>query len=161
MTICLNTANSLNPQYAAADAAAKEQARRAFRGTFRDKDGNSSITLAVDGGPGVAVTDWISNGVDFLQNDLLSAYSSFRLFPTTLSYEDGGITYFAYRLEMSRNNGEPVLGDWWSEFNDLWLQVDNYIYNNLATDAFVIGFDASGIVQSVASQALRATLYRA
>jgi hypothetical protein len=115
----------------------------------------------VDGGPGVAVTSFISNGVDFLHNEILSAYSSFRLFPTTLSYEDGGITYFAYRLEMSRNNGEPVLGDWWSEFNDLWLQVDNYIYNNLATDAFVIGFDASGIVQSVASQALRTTLHRA
>lgn len=102
----------------------------------------------------------ISNGVDFLHNDFLGGFDTFRLFPTKLTYDEGGITYFAYRMEMGRNGGEPALGDWWSEFNDQWLQVDNSIYNNLATDAFVIGFDASGIVQSVASQALRTTMYR-
>jgi len=147
-------------QYQAADAAAKEQASRAFRGTFKSREANSSITLAVDDGPGVSVTNWVSNGVDFLTNDLFSAYSSFRLFPTKLTYDEDGITYFAYRLEMARFNGEPVMGDWWSEYNDLWLQVDNSIYANLATDAFIIGFDANGIVQSVASQALRTTMFR-
>ena len=58
------------------------------------------------------------------------------------------------------NGGEPVTGDPWSEFNEYWFQVDGPDYNNLTTDAFIVGFDASGVVQSLASQALRATYYR-
>lgn len=58
------------------------------------------------------------------------------------------------------NNGEPGQADPWDEFNDYWIQLDGYDYNDLATDAFVVGFDVDGVVQSVASQALRSTYYR-
>jgi hypothetical protein len=114
----------------------------------------------VDGGPGVVVKSWISNGVDFLGNDLLSDYDSFRLYPTNLSTDRDGVSYSAYRLELLKFNGEPWTGDFWSHLNEWWIQLDTFIYDNLATDAFTIGIDKDGIVQSVAPHALRTVLYR-
>ncbi|KAK5451815.1 hypothetical protein LTS15_007538 [Exophiala xenobiotica] len=148
--------------YRAAEAAAKEQAKNAFTGTFKSTDRNSSITLAVDGGPGVKVEQWISNGTNFLTQEYLASYADFRLFPTDLSIQaDDGLTYYKYHLNtLIEPNGEPVTGDPWAEFNDYWIQVDQAIYNNLATDAFVIGFDNDGAVQSVSSQALRTAMLR-
>ncbi|KAK4943422.1 hypothetical protein LTR10_016913 [Elasticomyces elasticus] len=146
--------------YKAAEAAAKEQAQVAFTGTFRSTDRNSSITLAVDGGPGVSIKQWISNSTDFLANEWLASYDDFRLYPTNLKTQADGMTYYKYHLESLSSNGEPITGDPWSELNDYWVSVDELIYNNLATDAFVIGFDQNGIVQSVSSQALRTTMLR-
>ncbi|KAL6252772.1 hypothetical protein RBB50_000491 [Rhinocladiella similis] len=147
--------------YKAAEAAAKEQARRAFTGTFRSTDRNSSITLAVDGGAGVKVQQWTSNGTDFLTQEYLANYHDFRLFPTELSTEADGLTYYKYHLDTFINpDGEPFTGDPWAEYNDYWIQIDSNIYDNLSTDAFVIGFDKDGIVQSVASQALRTSMLR-
>ncbi len=117
--------------------------------------------MAVDGGPGIKVEQWISNGTNFLTQEYLASYADFRLFPTDLSTQADGLTYYKYHLDMLINpNGEPATGDPWSEYNDYWLQVDQAIYNNLATDAFVIGFDKDGIVQSVSSQALRTAMLR-
>lgn len=148
-------------QYKAAEAAAKEQAKRAFTGTFKSSDRNSSITLVVDGGAGVKVEQWTSNGTDFLTQEYLKSYHDFRLFPTELSTEADGLTYYKYHLDSFVNpNGEPFTGDPWAEYNDYWIQIDSNIYDNLSTDAFVIGFDKDGIVQSVASQALRTTMVR-
>ncbi|KAI1609311.1 putative penicillin-binding protein [Exophiala viscosa] len=146
--------------YNAAEQAAKEQARVAFTGTFKSTDRNSSITLGVDGGPGVVVQQWISNGTDFLANEWLASYNDFRLYPTNLKTQADGLTYYKYHLNFLASNGEPVTGDPWSELNDYWLEVDELIYNDLATDAFVIGFDQDGIVQSVSSQALRTNMLR-
>jgi enterochelin esterase-like enzyme len=118
--------------------------------------------LAVDGGPGVKVEQWISNGTNFLTQEYLASYADFRLFPTDLSTQaDDGLTYYKYHLNtLIDPNGEPVTGDPWAEFNDYWIQVDQAIYNNLATDAFVVGFDSHGVVQSVSSQALRTAMLR-
>ena len=148
--------------FKAAEAAAKEQATNAFTGTFKATDRNSSMTLTVDGGPGIAIQQWISNGTDFLTNEWFSAYNDFRLYPTTLKYipADDALTYYKYHVNFLMNNGEPVQGDPWAEFNEYWFQLDELDYNNLATDAVVVGFDANGVVQSIASQALRSTYYR-
>ena len=107
------------------------------------------------------MTSWISDGVDFLHNDFLGGYDDFRLVPTQLTYDENGMTYYSYRVEYRSNQGVPITNEFWSEINDWWLQVDNYIYNGLATDNLVIGFDADGVVQSVQPLALRTTLYRA
>ena len=147
-------------QYKAAEAAAKEQARTAFTGTFRSTDRNSSITLGVDGGPGVVIQEWTSNSTDFLANFILGNFYDFRIYPTELSIEQDGLTYYKYQMIQLPDNGEPATGDPWSELNDAWYALDSISYNNLATDAFVIGFDQSGIVQSVESQALRTTMVR-
>lgn len=147
-------------QYQAAEAAAKQQAKTAFTGTYESSSGNSSITLAVDGGPGVAVTNWTSNGLNFLDTVLLSSYNSLRLYPTKRKTENDGIEYYGYHLELLPNNGEPSTADFWNHLDEWWIQMDTLVYNNLATDAFTIGFDKDGIVQSVASQALRTVMYR-
>lgn len=149
--------------FKAAEAAAKQQASTAFTGTFSARGGlNSSITFEVDGGPGVHITQWTSNSTNFLKNEWLAGYDDFRLYPTTLSHKsaDDPLTYYKFHMVSLQNGGEPVTGDPWAEFNEYWFQLDGADYNNLATDAFVVGFDAAGRVMSVASQALRSTYYR-
>lgn len=108
----------------------------------------------------MVVQQWISNGTDFLANEWLASYNDFRLYPTNLKTLADGLTYYKYHLNFLASNGEPVTGDPWSELNDYWLEVDELIYNDLATDAFVIGFDQDGVVQSVSSQALRTVMLR-
>ncbi|GAM33678.1 penicillin-binding protein [Talaromyces pinophilus] len=146
--------------YQAAEAAAKEQASKAFTGTFKASNINSSITLGTDGGPGVVVQEWISNGTNFLQNPYLASYDDFRLYPTELSMEADDLIYYSYRLNFLASNGEPTEGDFWSYNNDYWMFLDALIYKNLATDNFIIGFDEDGIVQSVHSTGLRVTMSR-
>ena len=147
---------------AAAEAAAKLEARRAFPGTFAAAYPlNSSITLTVDGGPGVRITRWISNATDFL-SDNYAVFDDFRLYPTTLShkYPNDPLTYYKYHMVTLPNGGEPFPNAPPFAGNDYWYDVDTQIYNNLATDAFVIGIDAAGLVQSVESQALRSVYKR-
>jgi hypothetical protein len=98
-----------------------------------------------------------------MTNEFFAAYSDFRLYPTTLSHKHqggDGLTYYKYHMTVLQNDGEPFGGDPWNEFNEYWFQTDEFMYNNLATDAFVIGFDAKGMVQSVECQALRSVYYR-
>lgn len=121
------------------------------------------MELAVDDGPGVVITKWISNGTDFLnQNLLLSGWNDTRLYPTKLTTTDSkaGITYRAYFAEFLPPGRAPLTAGLWPELNDYWVVLDNWIYNNKATDAFIVGFDKEGMVQSVQSEALRETLYR-
>ena len=106
------------------------------------------------------VQEWISNGTNFLQNAYLASYDDFRLYPTELSMEADGLIYYSYRLNFLASNGEPTEGDFWSYNNDYWMFLDALIYKNLATDNFIIGFDKDGIVQSVHSAGLRATMSR-
>jgi hypothetical protein len=149
-------------KYRAADAAAKEQAGQAFTGRYEANGLNSSISLVVDGGPGVRISEWISNGTDFLASPLLQPFGDLRLYPARLTMKgDDGITYHAYRFQGFRNGGERRQGDWWSEYNDWWLQVDYILYDNKGVDSFVIGFDQAGLVQSVLPVALGIALYRA
>lgn len=146
--------------YEAAEAAAKEQARRAFRGTFKSSQINSTITLDVDSGPGVVITHWVSNGTNFLENALLGSSNDFRLFPTKLSIEDAVLTWYKYQMSALPNHGEPQRDLAWSESNARWIWGDSVVYGNRAAQAFIVGFDANGIVQSVGSQALRCNMTR-
>ncbi|KAH8703424.1 putative penicillin-binding protein [Talaromyces proteolyticus] len=147
--------------YTAAEAAAKQQASNAFTGTFKSTDRNSSITLAVDGGPGVVIKQWISNSTNFLNNEFYAEFNDFRLYPTDLKmWSSEGLTYYKFHMDCLTRNGAPISSDPWSEYNDYWFQLDGLSYNLLAPDAFVVGFDENGIVQSLASQALRTTMVR-
>lgn len=122
------------------------------------------MELAVDDGPGVVVTKWISNGTDFLNANLyLSGWNDSRLYPTKLSATTDihtGITYRSYFAEFRPNRGKPQTAGLWPEINDYWFVLDNWIYDNKATDALIVGFDQHGMVQSIQSDALRVTLYR-
>lgn len=93
---------------------------------------------------------------------ILSSFGDLRLYPTQLTAKgNNGITYHAYRYQGFRNHGERRPGDWWSQYNDWWVQVDYTLYDNRGADAFVIGFNEAGYVQSVEPMVLRTTLYRA
>lgn len=105
---------------------------------------------------------WISNSTDFLANQFYGNYGDFRLYPSTLTFQSGDLTYYKYHLNTYvKPNGEPFSGDPWALYNDYWVQLDGYHYNTLATDAFVIGMNSDGMVMTVESQALRSTMYRA
>ncbi|KAK6385612.1 hypothetical protein LTS17_001182 [Exophiala oligosperma] len=149
----------------AAEAAAKESARTAFPGTFRAPDRNSSVTLAVDGGPGVAITSWTSNGTDLLVSPPLAGVTGqnddFRLYPTGLSYrpESDELTYHKYHLIAVPAEGKFVPG-WFAITNHQWLVSEVADYDNLAVDAVVVGIDAEGLVQTFECQALRSTYVR-
>lgn len=123
------------------------------------------MVLQVDGGPGVAVKQWISNGKDFLASEFLSIYQDFRLYPSALHYKGAdGLTYYTYNLELLFHAGgepnNPGNQDPWFPYSDYWLQIDTDIYDNMATDMFVVGFDSDGIVQSIRSDAMRSTMVR-
>lgn len=157
-----STNTNLSKQINAAEAAAKQQAKNAFTGTFRATDRNSSITLAVDQGPGVSITAWTSNSTDFLHdNPFFAGYDDFRMYPTELSMVEDGVTYFSYRGLFATQGGQPYADGLFNELNDPWLGVDNWQYNNRATDNFVVGIDRNGIVQSIQSATLRVTMMRA
>jgi len=144
-----------------AEAAAKQQARNAFTGTFKASDRNSSMTLAVDEGPGVSITAWTSNNTEISQSTPYFAGHDLRMYPTELFTIENGITYFSYRGLFLTNSGQPYPDGLFNELNDPWLGVDNWVYGNQATDSFVVGIDGDGIVQSVHSAALRVTMMRA
>lgn len=52
----------------ALDEAGREEARASLVGTYMDEESNSTITLDLDGGPGLLVTDLVMRGVDVLGN---------------------------------------------------------------------------------------------
>lgn len=52
----------------ALDEADKEEARVSLVGTYTDEESNSTITLDVNDGPGLLVTNMVMRGVDILAN---------------------------------------------------------------------------------------------
>lgn len=146
--------------YNAAEEAAKQQAREAFTGTFKASELNSSIKFAVDDGPGVVITDWISNGTDFLASPYLYPGNDFRLYPSGLSIVQDDLTWHKYHMSHLPNGGEPKRDLIWDENNARWIWGDFALYGNLGTQAFLIGIDSDGVVQSAGSQALRCNMTR-
>lgn len=56
------------------DAAAKEEAKKNFAGKYKDEETNSTVTLSIDDGPGLRITELVMRDVDVLENFAL--YSS-------------------------------------------------------------------------------------
>ena len=110
----------------------------------------------------MSITAWTSNSTDFLNsNPFFAGFDSFRIYPTELSTVEEGIASFSYRGLFQTQGGQPYSDGLFNEYNDPWLGVDNWVYNNKATDSFVVGIDRDGIVQTVHSAALRVTMSRA
>lgn len=57
----------------ALDAAAREDAKKNFAGTYIDDSSNSTVTLVVDDGPGLLMTEIVMRDVDFLESFALAA----------------------------------------------------------------------------------------
>lgn len=147
---------------AALDAAAAMEANATYAGTYESMDGNS-ITLEVDDGPGLLVSNWTWNGTDAMA--IYAALSagdpnaniSIRLWPTTLQTPPGvgtnTLKEVSFRSYVQRlpfaSNPYPVLGNCIS-----WLTTDQITYGGVASDEFVFDI-AEGKASKVNARFLR------
>lgn len=148
--------------------AATEQAGR-FEGEYGHVEGlNSSVTIAVDEEPGLAVTSWISNGTDMAETAVLLHLSSagpvtprIRLFPSGLEteLEDGG-KRIAFRATFEDEGGAAREGRLFSTDCASWLTAGSIGWAARALDEFVFVVDGEGAVVSVEPVALRAVLVK-
>jgi len=113
----------------------------------------------VDGGPGVLITEWISNGTVFFLNNPILPTNNLRIYPTDLVRTDGDNTYRSYRI-LFWTGREPDTVGLFPDANDNWLGVDGGIYNNQSIDGVIVGFEKDGVVQSLYLDALVVNLTR-
>lgn len=73
----------------ALDEAGREEAGESFVGTYKDEETNSTITLDLDDGPGLLVTDMVMRGVDVLGNFGLFVGAGSNLEVTLRLYSSG------------------------------------------------------------------------
>jgi len=145
----------------AIEDASKTEAKLHFWGTFSDPATNSSITLALDDGPGVAVTKWMVRDVDILKN-----YASFNGFSSGQGDADGSQTDInsipirvrisptgldsanlaAWRAYVTTGSPEDIRQTdealFWSQGSCVsWGTVDRLVYGFKAIDEFVFTID--------------------
>lgn len=132
---------------------------------------NSTLTLTVDSGPGLALTRWISNGTDMLYvsvalaSNLSSEYwdtlrPSVRLYPTGL--EDAvpangtnkGGKKVAFKA-VFEDVGGPAFNGTYKADCATWVGVTGAVYGSRPLDLFVFEVDAGGRVVGVENGALR------
>lgn len=147
----------------ALEHSAKAQARNRFAGTYTlssPGNGNSSISIITDDGPGLRVTSWINNGANMLKafaalNKISDpSQLSIRLYPTGL--ESPGQISFRAVVPPSM---PPGIGPFTSSCIT-WVTVDSQVYGNVGIDEFVFDVDADGDAVSVSPRALRTVLQR-
>lgn len=144
----------------ALEHSAKTQASKRFAGTYALSNGNSSISIIADDGPGLSITSWINNSADMLKGFAsLNGISdpsqlSIRLYPTGL--ESPGQISFRAVVPPSM---PPGIGPFTSSCIT-WVTVDSQVYGNVGIDEFVFDVDADGDAVSVSPRALRTVLQR-
>ena len=147
----------------ALDEVARNQAFERFGGTYaltRDSS-NSSITITADDGPGLVVSEWISNSVDMigslmtLQGVTDRSAIGIRLQPSGLE-TPGRISFLAviYSLPISEDAG-PFIGSCFS-----WILLESMVYGNVGLPEFEFALDHDGDATSLSPRALRVTLPR-
>lgn len=148
----------------------KEEAAVAFGGVYESPGANSSLSLIVDDGPGLFISNWTSDGTDFLSVYQEIGYGKVeaRIYPTGLksSVMSGNSTAeVSYRGifqsaqesvpdPKSRNRHRRI-------FNSdcaTWMGVDAVVYGHNAIDDFVFQLDRHGKALSVEPRALRVHL---
>jgi hypothetical protein len=132
----------------AIEAAGRDEAQASFAGTYMDISSNSTLRLALDGGPGLAVESWVVRGVDVLEHFFSYGTSqrsgplppvSARLYPTGL--EAGEQT--AWRAVFEVGSPEERAFDvdaqlFWPQGSCVvWGQMDRQVYAYKALDEFV------------------------
>ncbi|KAJ5698490.1 hypothetical protein N7462_000495 [Penicillium macrosclerotiorum] len=140
---------------------AENQARQRFAGTYALKDGvsNSSISIVADNGPGLKITEWISNSVDmsqvFVKNLQLtdSSLLSMRLQPTSLE----GPNRASFSAVIQGLNAKKGRGAILSACQT-WLTMDSFIYGNVGMPEFEFNMNGAGEVEGLTPRALRFTL---
>ncbi|KAF2109353.1 beta-lactamase/transpeptidase-like protein [Lophiotrema nucula] len=147
--------------FPAVQEAARQQAHAAYGGTYKATNGlNSSLTLASEAGKsGLLISEWISNGTDFISITEATQGSSrdVRLFPTNVERKSGDGKEVAWRVA-------PDL----LEFKDdlpfsacrTWFGIDSQTYGNHAVDEMIFQLDGNGKAVKVSLPAFKVGLER-
>lgn len=148
----------------ALEAAAREQANAAYAGTYKGTNGlNSTLTLTTEPGmPGLGVSEWISNGTDFLSalsavigNPVDSGFM--RIWPTNLETKTGNGTVAAWRAVP---NAEPPYARGPFAACSAWLGMDGPSHGDFGFDSILFNLDVQGNARSVDLRAFRAVLVK-
>ncbi|UPK92360.1 hypothetical protein LCI18_003295 [Fusarium solani-melongenae] len=140
----------------ALDLAAKDDAKKRFAGAYTDKKSGSRLTLSLDDGPGLVLSDWVVRDFEVLPN--LGSYNpvtmnsttrpnltSIRMFPTGIE----NTRRSAWRATFPAfTDEEAKVIDGSTSIRDAscvtWRMVDRLIYNDLSMDHFEFQFGEDG-----------------
>lgn len=155
------------PILPAIEQAAREEAGALYSGHYvlLNSSVNSSMTITTDDLPGLAISQWFSNGTDFawiatvLQNQYYPVTPRIRLYPSGLEgpTTDGGkrVVFKATfeDADAPRNNNKMFSTECGN-----WVAIESIIYGSASMDELIFNMDSSGKVISVTSPSLRVTL---
>ena len=147
----------LNATAAFAEQAARRQIEERYVGLYLSAEINSSLSLKVEGGSGLVIKSWISNGTDFLleYTDLLTgdrhSESTAQLVPAGLHTGSSGEIWRATIVPTIRERSSVIAG---CMIND----VDSLLYGDRSLQEFIFLTDDDGAVAAIHLPALRISL---
>ncbi|KAG4285235.1 hypothetical protein FPRO06_06495 [Fusarium proliferatum] len=133
----------------ALEAAGKDQAKKAFAGTYINEDTNSTLVLDVDDdGPGLRITKWIVRGTDVsthwlhylsvLNPNVPKISLSGRLYPTDLKAGNKMAWRAMFRIGTATQIGMQEGLLFWEDASCMsWAMVDRAAYEFLGLDEMV------------------------
>ncbi|OHE99643.1 beta-lactamase [Colletotrichum orchidophilum] len=148
----------------ALEKANKEYAATSFAGDYTDEETNSTLTLAIDDGPGLSLTNYMVRGFDVLSH--IPSYGvgsknqafnvSGRIYPTNIRVGD----QWSWRA-VYKNHDEPDIGDrilYPDGDCQTWGLIDRKTYNYLALDDFTVAVAEDGSARSISPRPFGVTL---
>ncbi|KAI8625975.1 beta-lactamase/transpeptidase-like protein [Xylariaceae sp. FL1651] len=154
----------------AIEDASKTQAESNFVGTYSDSKSNSSITLSLDDGPGLSVSNWTIRNVDIIKN-----YGSFgglsssqiglpvrvRLYPTNLEAGPDTAWRAVFNIGTTEQLAERDAVRFWPKGScHTWAALDRQVYGFKSIDEFIIGVSKDGKAQGINLPAFDVQLQR-
>ncbi|OLN94119.1 Beta-lactamase-like protein-like protein 2 [Colletotrichum chlorophyti] len=152
----------------ALEQANKDAAAPAFAGVYNDAETNSTLTLSIDDGPGLSLTNWSIRGFDVLAN--IQNYGS-GVSPTAKPANITGRVYptnirmgkeWSWRA-VYKNVDAPSIDDklFYPEGScQTWGLIDRATYNYLAFDDFVVKLGKDGSAESISPRPFNVTLLK-
>ncbi|TQN70743.1 Beta-lactamase-like protein, partial [Colletotrichum shisoi] len=167
----------LPPLIRALDEAARDEARDRIAGTYADEATNSSLTISLDGGWGLLLSDWRMRGFEVMPN--LGRYSflgvnvtelpadrerTARLYPTGLGSEGGG-NRTAWRalfdtFTAAQRDAVDDLLFYPNASCVSWLSMDRATYDYKGLDHFEFAYGEDARVESVLPKPFALSLQR-
>ncbi|KAB8232105.1 serine hydrolase domain-containing protein [Aspergillus alliaceus] len=148
----------------ALEQVAKEEAHKRFSGTYSLTNGSDfSVTITVDGGPGLKVMQWINKSHN-MSEAIKAAYGltestdvSIRLYPTGLQTSKK-ISFRSVIPSLIQGSSQGI-GPFTRSCRT-WMAVDGMVYGSVGVDEFVFEIDHRGRATAVSPRAMRVSLPR-
>ncbi|KAF5534098.1 beta-lactamase 2 [Fusarium phyllophilum] len=168
----LATLNIVEALIPAMDMASRDEVKARFVGSYFDKKTGSSLTLSLDKGPGLILSNWSARGFNVLPN--LNRFQPGRYNDTT----DSGIkNVWLYPIGIENKSRAawravfPALSDTEAEMIEgltkvkdvtciTWHMLDRFIYNGLSMDHFELKYGKDGKAVSIKSKAFDVEMKR-